>query len=80
MLLITITHAKEKFYMLLKIFLLLLLLGLIVPNLYVVLSEAGSLHRWAEKKEVLPQEPMRVEQSQEEGETSFWEHIVNSLK
>lgn len=80
MILITITHTKEKFLMLLKITLLVLLLGIIVPKLYIVLSDAGSLHRFAEK-EKLPGEPMRVEQIEKgEGESSFWTHVVNSFK
>jgi hypothetical protein len=79
MILITITHARDKLFMLLKIALLILLLGLIVPNLYLVLSDAGSLHRFAEKEQ-LPQEPMRVEQVETEKGNSLWTHIVNSFK
>lgn len=65
--------------MLSKLILLILLLGLIVPRLYGILSEAGSLHRWAEKKQ-LPSEPMRVEETGENAETHFWSHFINSLK
>ncbi|HHT62134.1 MAG: hypothetical protein ACOX4H_01240 [Bacillota bacterium] len=80
MILITITNAREKFYLLLKIALLVLLLGLIVPKLYAVLSDAGSLHRFAEKEQ-LPEEPMRVEQVETEIEGSpLWTRIVNSFK
>ncbi|MGI6684872.1 MAG: hypothetical protein ACOX47_05195 [Bacillota bacterium] len=80
MILITITHAKDKLFLLLKLALLVLLLGLIVPKLYLVLSDAGSLHRFAEKEQ-LPQEPMRVEQIETENEgKSIWTHIVNSFK
>lgn len=80
MILITITHARDKLFLLLKLALLVLLLGLIVPKLYLVLSDAGSLHRFAEKEQ-LPQEPMRVEQVETERESdSIWTHIVNSFK
>ncbi|MEL7567817.1 MAG: hypothetical protein AAGU27_23470 [Dehalobacterium sp.] len=80
MILITITHAREKCLMLLKLALLVVLLGLIVPKLYLVLSDAGSLHRFAEKEQ-LPQEPMRVEQIEtDKEESSLWTHIVNSFK
>jgi len=80
MILITITNARDKLFLLLKLALLVLLLGLIVPKLYLVLSDAGSLHRFAEKEQ-LPEEPMRVEQVETESEgNSLWTHIVNSLK
>jgi hypothetical protein len=80
MILITITRAREKGILLLKIALVLILLGLIVPNLYGVLSDAGSLERFAEE-EKLPQEPMRVEHIEREvEEVSLWTHIVNSFK
>ncbi|MCR6545816.1 hypothetical protein [Dehalobacterium formicoaceticum] len=80
MILITITHAREKGLLLMKIALVAILLGLIVPNLYGMLSDAGSLERFAEE-EKLPQEPMRVEQIETESEEmSLWSHIVNSFK
>lgn len=83
MILITVTNAKEKCMLLLKLALLVLLLGLIVPKLYSVLSDAGSLHRFSEKEQ-LPQEPMRVEQvvpsESGEEESSLWTHIINSFK
>lgn len=60
MVLITVTNIREKFILALKLILLLLLLGMLVPKLYTVLSAAGSLHRWAENGDVL-REPMRVE-------------------
>ncbi len=80
MILVTITRAREKFLMVLKLLLLVLLLGLLVPKLFMVLSNAGSLQRWAEKDQ-LPQEPMRVEQvAPDQDGSTLWSHIVNSFK
>ncbi|ATW24074.1 hypothetical protein [Candidatus Formimonas warabiya] len=80
MILITVTHTKEKLILLLKLLLLIMLLGLFVPKLFVILSDAGSLHRWAEKEQ-LPPEPMRVEQAAPaEDDNSLWTLIVNSFK
>lgn len=79
MILITITNAKEKLIMVLKLMIIIVLLGLIVPKLYTVLSEAGSLHRWSEK-EVLPHEPMRVEETKNSSVSSFWSNFIDNIK
>ncbi|MGI6066554.1 MAG: hypothetical protein ACOYI2_08695 [Bacillota bacterium] len=79
MILITVTQIKEKVSLVLKVFLLLLLLGLLVPKLYIVLSDAGSLERWAEKEPVL-EEPMRVEQMPVNEKSPFGTYVVDTLR
>ena len=80
MILVTITQAREKGLLLLKIALVLLLLGLIVPNFYAMLSDAGSLERFAEEEQ-LPKEPMRVEETnQTRMVSSWWDQIVENFK
>lgn len=79
MILITITNAKEKMMLVLKMIILVLLLGLLVPKLYGVLSDAGSLQRWAEKEKIID-EPLRVENTVEQERVPFWAQVVNSWK
>lgn len=79
MILITITNAKEKLMLVFKVLLLVLLLGLLVPKLYGVLSDAGSLERWAEKEKIID-EPLRVEETQGQENIPFWANVVNSWK
>ncbi|MCL1874432.1 MAG: hypothetical protein FWF85_10010 [Clostridiales bacterium] len=81
MIFFALTEPKKKLGLLLKVALLLLLLGVVIPSFYGLMIEANSLERFA-PYEQYPGEPLRVEGDNITWpvETGYWESIEDMIR
>ncbi|MCI8336767.1 MAG: hypothetical protein HFI72_06390 [Peptococcaceae bacterium] len=67
MIFITLTKPERKLRMVARVALVALLLGVIVPMLYLLLTHAGSMAQFVSKEDGIPGEPIRVTAPPQEG-------------
>lgn len=67
MILITLTKPRKKIKMLIQIAIMVLVVGVLVPVLYLFLTNAGSMSQFVAKEDGIPGEPIRVTVPPQEG-------------
>ena len=67
MIFITLTKPKRKVRNLVRIALVAVLLGVVVPCLYMLLTHAGAMAQFVSKEDGIPGEPIRVTAPPQDG-------------
>ncbi len=67
MIFITLTKPKRKLRIVARVALVAVLLGVVVPLLYLILTHAGSMAQFVSKEDGIPGEPIRVTAPPQDG-------------
>ena len=67
MIFITLTKPKSKIHTLARIALVAVLLGVVVPFLYLLVTHAGAMAQFVSKEDGIPGEPIRVTAPPQDG-------------